>query len=49
MTDNYQNYFIIERLDIDKESDNLKNIYDLSVLDKIKKTKSHNRSTNKIK
>ena len=49
MTDNCQNYFIIERLDIDKESDNLKNIYDLSVLDKIKKVKSHNRSTNKIK
>ena len=49
MTDNIPNYFIIERLDSDRESDNLKNIYDLSILDKIKKSKSDNKNKIKIK
>ena len=49
MTDNISNYFIIERLDSDRESDNLKNIYDLSILDKIKKSKSNNKNKIKIK
>ena len=39
MNDEYQNFFIIERLDKDSESDNLKNIYDLSILDHIKEVK----------
>ena len=39
MNDDYKNYFIIERLDKDSESDNLKNIYDLSILDHIKEVK----------
>ena len=43
MTDNCQNYFIIERIDNEKESDNLKNIYDLSILDKIKRVKYNNK------
>ena len=49
MTDYIPNYFIIERLDSDRESDNLKNIYDLSILDKIKKSKSNNKNKIKIK
>ena len=39
MVDNTQNYFIIERLDNSEESDCLKKIYDLSILDKIKENK----------
>ena len=35
MVDNRTNYFIIERKDNMKESESLKNIYDLSILDKI--------------
>ena len=41
------NYFIIERLDISEESDILSNIYDLSILNKVKEKK--NKKTNKIK
>ena len=33
---NKLNYFIIERLDQNEESDCLSNIYDLSILNKIK-------------
>ena len=39
MTEDSKNFFIIERLDKDSESENLKNIYDLSVLDKVKEIK----------
>ena len=39
MVDNRTNYFIIERKDNMKESESLKNIYDLSILDKINKYK----------
>ena len=46
MADISPNYFIIERKDSDKESDSLKNIYDLSILDKIK---SINRNKKEIK
>ena len=50
MIDDDNNYFIIERLDKDSESDNLKNIYDLSILDHIKEVK-YNKKTkiNEIK
>ena len=41
------NYFIIERLDLNEESDNLSNIYDLSVINNIKEIKTNKR--NKIK
>ena len=44
MIDDDNNYFIIERLDKDSESDNLKNIYDLSILDHIKEVK-YNKKT----
>ena len=47
MYDNSRNYFIIERLDKDNESDNLKNVYDLSILNKIKEVNIN--SKNKIK
>ena len=47
MYDNSTNYFIIERLDKDNESDNLKNVYDLSILNKIKEVNIN--SKNKIK
>ena len=43
MDEKYKNYFIIERIDNEKESDNLKNIYDLSILDKVKKVKYNNK------
>ena len=49
MTDNCHNYFIIERIDNEGESDNLKNIYDLSILDKIKKVKYNNKNKIKVK
>ena len=50
MSYNNQNYFIIERIDNEGESDNLKNIYDLSILDKIRKVKYYNnKSKNKVK
>ena len=49
MSYNHQNYFIIERIDNEGESDNLKNIYDLSILDKIRKVKYNNKSKNKVK
>ena len=44
MNDDYKNYFIIERLDKDSESDNLKNIYDLSILDHVKELKYNKNS-----
>ena len=44
MNDDYKNYFIIERLDKDSESDNLKNIYDLSILDHVKELKYNKKS-----
>ena len=44
---NKLNYFIIERLDQNEESDCLSNIYDLSILNKIKETKVYKK--NKIK
>ena len=50
MNDEYQNFFIIERLDKDSESDNLKNIYDLSILDHIKEVKyNKKKKINEIK
>ncbi len=36
MKENGKNYFIIERIDNEGESNNLKNIYDLSVLNRVK-------------
>ena len=39
MVDKTQNYFIIERLDKSEESDCIKKIYDLSILDKVKENK----------
>ena len=47
MTEDSRNYFYIERLDKESESDNLKNIYDLSVLDRVKEVKI-NKKSNKI-
>jgi hypothetical protein len=44
---NKLNYFIIERLDQNEESDYISNIYDLSILNKIKEIKVHKK--NKIK
>jgi hypothetical protein len=44
MIDDDNNYFIIERLDKDSESDNLKNIYDLSILDHVKEVKYNKKS-----
>ena len=41
------NSFIIERLDLNKESNSSSNIYDLSILDHIKEKKSKKRNKNK--
>ena len=41
------NYFIIKRLDSKKESDNLTNIYDLSILNNIKEKKEEKRNKTK--
>lgn len=49
MTEDSRNYFFIERLDKESESDNLKNIYDLSVLDKVKEVKIHKKNNKTIK
>ena len=46
MADISPNYFIIERKDSDKESDSLKNIYDLSILDKIKSINRNKKEIN---
>ena len=47
MKDNRKNYFIIERIDEEGESNDLKNIYDLSILNRIKEVKLSKK--NKIK
>jgi len=44
MTDKCKSFFIIERLDMDKKSENLKKIYDLSSLDKIYEVKPNDES-----
>ena len=46
MVDNRTNYFIIERKDNIKESESLKNIYDLSILDKINIVNTNKKSIN---
>ena len=49
MVDNRTNYFIIERKDNMKESESLKNIYDLSILDKINTVNTNKKSIKNIK
>ena len=49
MVDNRINYFIIERKDNIKESESLKNIYDLSILDKINIVNTNKKSIKNIK
>ena len=49
MKENGKNYFIIERIDNEGESNNLKNIYDLSVLNRVKEIKLNTKNKNKIK
>lgn len=49
MKDNCKNYFVIERLDNEGETDNLKNIYDLSILNRIKEVNFSKKNKNKIK
>ena len=44
-----KNYFIIERLDIDRKSENLKKIYDLSILEKVSEPKTNEENKNQIK
>ena len=44
-----KNYFIIERLDIDRKSENLKKIYDLSILEKECESKTNEENNNQIK
>ena len=44
MTDKCKSFFIIERLDMDKKSENLKKIYDLSILDKVYEVKPNDES-----
>ena len=41
------NFFIIERLDQYEEADSVSNIYDLSILNKIKEKKNKKKSYNK--
>ena len=44
MTDKCKSFFIIERLDMDKKSENLKKIYDLSILDKVYEVKPNDEN-----